>query len=710
MKKTQDDDFNTLFGDVQPVQDDTGAYRPILARWMMEIALMLEWYKPTSTRRRGSYPQVLDDDDFCSLTGMELYQDDDDTGKKSKTVTQWKALFKRRLEQTRKVKIDNSLPLFRNISLLADMLKLGQAEQMLLAFSAALSLFPLFRSAISSRNLGASNQLLHRILAQLSGLKEESFRSAVGEDSVLITSGLVRISSGVKDLESKVELFKAVSNAMLAPHNSIEELSSRFLKRATPPSLDLYNFPHLDADTQILLPYLQNAIGSRSAGANILLYGKPGVGKSEYVQVLAAALGTELYEIAFSDSDGDPIKGADRLQAFAFCQNLLSRSENALLIFDEIEDVFPGNNWEDDNKGSVGKAWINRTMEHNPVPALWVSNRIRQIDPAFLRRFDYSVQFPTPPASVRLSIAKHHLDCFNPTASWLERIAAAEEVTPAQLERAAKVARLAATSDSLKLVEKVLEKSCRLLGTGTIPGRIPSKTGYSLAYLNLDADVEALLVGLNHRPNASLCFYGPAGTGKSELARHIADCLGKPLLLKRASDILGMYVGESEKNIAEMFSEARQRDAILVLDEADSFLSDRRDAQRSWEVTQVNELLTQMEAFDGIFICTTNLMERLDPASLRRFSFKIKFDYLTRAQRWGMFQQELERLGGDTSVADGYEHEISNLDRLTPGDFAVAARQFELWGTAATAQKLYDQLTKECDAKGAPLRKIGFGT
>jgi transitional endoplasmic reticulum ATPase len=710
MKKTRDDDFNTLFGDVQSVQDDTGAYRPILARWMMEIALMLEWYKPTSTRRRGSYPQVLDDDDFCCLTGMELYQDDDDTGKKSKTVTQWKALFKRRLEQTRKVKIDNSLPLFRNISLLADMLKLGQAEQMLLAFSAALSLFPLFRSAISSRNLGASNQLLHRILAQLSGLKEESFRSAVGEDSVLITSGLVRISSGVKDLESKVELFKAVSNAMLAPHNSIEELSSRFLKRATPPSLDLYNFPHLDADTQILLPYLQNAIGSRSAGANILLYGKPGVGKSEYVQVLAAALGTELYEIAFSDSDGDPIKGADRLQAFAFCQNLLSRSENALLIFDEIEDVFPGNNWEDDNKGSVGKAWINRTMEHNPVPALWVSNRIRQIDPAFLRRFDYSVQFPTPPASVRLSIAKHHLGCFNPTASWLERIAAAEDVTPAQLERAAKVARLAATSDSLKLVEKVLEKSCRLLGTGTIPGRIPSKTGYSLAYLNLDADVEALLVGLNHRPSASLCFYGPAGTGKSELARHIADRLGKPLLLKRASDILGMYVGESEKNIAEMFSEARQRDAILVLDEADSFLSDRRDAQRSWEVTQVNELLTQMEAFDGIFICTTNLMERLDQASLRRFSFKIKFDYLTMAQRWGMFQQELERLGGETSAADGYEHKVSNLDRLTPGDFAVVARQFELWGTAATAQKLYDQLTKECDAKGAPLRKIGFGT
>jgi len=439
------------------------------------------------------------------------------------------------------------------------------------------------------------------------------------------------------------------------------------------------------------------------------MHGKPGVGKSEYVQLIARELGFELYEISFADSDGDPIKGTERLQSFVFCQNLLARDGKAMLIFDEIEDVFPGNRWEDDSRTTVCKAWVNRTMERNPVPAIWLSNRIRQIDPAFLRRFDYSVQFPTPPASVRLSIAQHHLGCFNPPTSWLERIAAAEEITPAQLERAAKVAHLAATPNSLKLVEQVLDKSCALLNTKAMPSRLPPRTGYNLDYLNLDIDVEALLAGLKIRPGSTLCFYGPAGTGKSELARHIADQVGKPLLMKRASDILGMYVGESEKNIAEMFAEARQQGAVLVLDEADSFLSDRREAQRSWEVTQVNELLTQMEAFDGTFICTTNLMERLDQASLRRFAFKVKFDYLTKPQRISMFRQELTRLGGDVTAADSYDPQVARLDRLTPGDFAVAVRQFELWGTAATAQKLYEQLAKECEAKGAPVRKIGFG-
>ena len=68
---------------------------------------------------------------------------------------------------------------------------------------------------------------------------------------------------------------------------------------------------------------------------------------------------------------------------------------------------------------------------------------------------------------------------------------------------------------------------------------------------------------------------------------------------------------------------------MLLLDEADSFLQDRRGAQRTYEVTEVNEMLQGMERFDGIFVCTTNLLDRIDQAALRRFTFKIKFMPLT---------------------------------------------------------------------------------
>ena len=142
-----------------------------------------------------------------------------------------------------------------------------------------------------------------------------------------------------------------------------------------------------------------------------------------------------------------------------------------------------------------------------------------------------------------------------------------------------------------------------------LPLRNTTHKKYNLDLINAKINLDKLIAGLKTTPSSIFCFYGPAGTGKSELARYIVDEIKMPVSVKRASDILSAWLGESEKNIAEMFSEAREQYALLVLDEADSFLADRRDAQRSWEVSQVNEFLTQIEAFEGIFVCTTNLMD-----------------------------------------------------------------------------------------------------
>jgi hypothetical protein len=308
-------------------------------------------------------------------------------------------------------------------------------------------------------------------------------------------------------------------------------------------------------------------------------------------------------------------------------------------------------------------------------------------------------------------MARHHLDLFDPPQNWIERLASNEEITPGQFERAAKVARIGSNGDNLRaleLVENVINRSTSLLGQRRTPSRNIIRTGYSLEWLNTDVPILSLVDGVKRRPKGTFCFYGAAGTGKSELARYMADQVGKQLVIKRASDILSPWVGVAEQNIAAMFDQARQQDAVLVLDEADSFLSDRRDAQRSWEVTQVNELLTQMEAFEGIFVCTTNLMSKLDQASLRRFAFKVKFDPLKTEQRIAMFRQELTRLAGDESECHAWETKVQGLDQLTPGDFAVAARQFELLDEPPTAGRLYDVLKKECESKGATPRKIGF--
>ncbi|MBS1224213.1 MAG: ATPase family, partial [Proteobacteria bacterium] len=503
------------------------------------------------------------------------------------------------------------------------------------------------------------------------------------------------------------DVWKDLPNILFTPHADAEALMARFLKRSPRRTLTLTNFPHLSQDTAATVGLLRAALDRRIPGTNLLLYGPPGVGKTEYAAVLAAAVGADLYEVDYADEDGNPIRGERRLRAFNLGQRLLARRDNALLLFDEVEDVFERNPFarlfgEEGDNATAGKAWINRTLENNPVPALWLTNDAESMNRAYLRRFDYAIRFNVPPQSVRIEIARHHLGDWAGEDDWLARIAAHEHLTPAQLERAAKLARHAGHGDleaNRALVRQALDRSATLLRQKRAPARNLVPTGYDLRFLNVDQDIPKLIAALQRRPHGVFCFHGPSGAGKSELARHIADRLEKPLLVKRASDLLDMYLGQTEQRLAAMFDDARQRDAVLVLDEADSFLRDRRGARHSWEVTQVNELLTQMEAFDGIFIATTNLMESLDAASLRRFPWKIRFDWLKPGQRWGMFAQEFARLGGDIAQALAWKDRVLQLDRLTPGDVAAVVRQYELWDETPSSGEFYRRVAAEVAAK-----------
>ncbi|MEI7995061.1 MAG: ATP-binding protein [Methylococcaceae bacterium] len=696
------------------------AYQPLLAIWAIQIAICCGWHRK---RRPTKLPDIFQEDDFASLTGIiPPVETDEDGDIKNMSASYSKLtnakllkLLKGRLSELGKEELPNNLPLFANVEIIGDIVGLSKTEKTLLIFAIALTSFPEFRKVIEARSHSVSTSALARVLAATLNLPKSEIVEALRDDALLSLTGIIQTEKGSRDFERKIEVADRFAEMLLVNAASEADLIKHFLKSADKPTLALSDYPHLASDLQALSAYLSNSLTQKVPGVNVLFYGAPGTGKTELVKALAASLEADLYEVAYTDADGDSVKGDERLKAFNLCQQILVRKPNAMLLFDEVEDVFERQSFFSmmfggGSNSEKGKAWINRSLEKSSTPAIWVTND-ESIDPAYLRRFDYSVRFPIPPQKVRQKIALHHLGQFNPTDDWLAHIASNDQVSPGQLERAAKVARISGAGDfeiAKKLVEQTLDRSVTLLGQKRVPNRNVLRTRYNLDFINTDMPVSKLVDAMKINPSGTFCFYGPAGTGKSELARYMADEIGKPLMLRRASDILSMWVGGSEKNIANMFAEARQQEAVLVLDEADSFLADRRDAKQSWEVTQVNELLTQMEAFEGIFVCTTNLMEKLDQASLRRFAFKLKFDYLNADQRWAMFTQELERLGGDLATAADWEKQVRNLSKLTPGDFAVAARQFAILNTPAVAGDLYRQLLEECKVKGGATGKIGF--
>ena len=236
-------------------------------------------------------------------------------------------------------------------------------------------------------------------------------------------------------------------------------------------------------------------------------------------------------------------------------------------------------------------------------------------------------------------------------------------------------------------------------------------TNYDLTLTNVESRfaLPRIVEALRRRGLGTLCLYGPPGTGKTALAEHIAAELQRPLLVRRASDLSSKFVGETEQNMARMFADAEAEEAVLLLDEADSFLRSRRRAERSYEVTEVNEMLQGMERFAGIFVCTTNLFEELDEAALRRFTFKIGFKPLTVEQRERMFVAEaLEGTGEPTAEQ---RTRLARLDALTAGDFAAVKRQIDVLGEAFDGDGFLSQLEAEHRVKPEvrERRGIGFG-
>jgi SpoVK/Ycf46/Vps4 family AAA+-type ATPase len=224
---------------------------------------------------------------------------------------------------------------------------------------------------------------------------------------------------------------------------------------------------------------------------------------------------------------------------------------------------------------------------------------------------------------------------------------------------------------------------------------------YLLDAINTDADMPKILKVMSafdakwknmqkgdRADSLNMLLYGAPGTGKTEFAKHIARTLDRKLIIKKASDLLNCYVGETEKAIRKMFKEAEEKKAILFLDEADSMIRDRSGAARNWEVTQVNEMLTQMENFKGIFIAATNFEGELDTASRRRFALKVKFGYLK--------PEGIEALWKGFFPKVEMPEAARSLRMLTPGDFNAAYASLRFYDESElTAEAVLNALKSE---------------
>ncbi len=617
----------------------------------------------------------------------------------------------------------------KNIDALAGLLQLNPAERALLLYGTLARYQRDLRGLLVEFKV-SSAQEAYAAIAAVAGVEAGDVAEALRAGSRLERVGMVEnlISEhNITDLADLMKVSEQLPPVLMREYPQPGDLMAVFTRPAAKTELTLGDFGFVAEDANVLCALLRNAVARKEPGVNVLLYGPPGTGKTELAKVCSAAAGLELYEVEYADRDGNSLSGRDRYRSLQISQVFLKGSREVALLFDEVEDVFPPISSEaaqliarldsadasstSMNSSVSGKAWVNQILETNPVPVIWVTNRIEQIDPAFRRRFQYHLLLKSPPPGAREALVARALAGAPVGEGFAAKLAERRALTPAQIRTAVRFAQLAHDGGDFEaLIQRQLGNADQALGSAGERGARPVVTAYDVGLLNVESrfEVARIIEALKRRGHGSLCFHGPPGTGKTALAEHIAAALGRPLMIRQASDIASKYVGETEQNMARMFEEAQCEGAVLLLDEADSFLRSRRLAERHYEVTEVNQMLQGMERFGGVFACTTNLFEDLDEAALRRFTFKLRFHALTREQRERMFAAEA--LDGNMARLDDEQRaRLAALDQLAAGDFAAVRRQVEILGEAFEPDEFLSQLESEHRVKPEVRQRRGIG-
>jgi transitional endoplasmic reticulum ATPase len=559
-------------------------------------------------------------------------------------------------------------------------------------------------------------------VAIMTGFKKTDVDKALSKSSTIIRSYLIN-----DDLLIPSEIVGFLEGAEDTPISN--RYFRNFIGQAVPLDCHTIDKKHIEMVRTIVRHK------PRDQGVNVLLYGEPGTGKTEFARSLGQSLGLSIYEINNLDEESEKEKGVNyfRFRALLACQRIVAVSTSLILI-DEADTLLNSVPAFFSIGPAAEKGQINRVLDDSKAFVIWITNRYDGIDDSTKRRFDYSIGFEKMTFSQRRAVWQHGLAKYKLAKclgdSEIESLASDYEINAGGIDVALRnAARVYEKTGKKKAVPEIIRTLLRAHLTildqdkTLIDTKKPNAPDYSLEGLNIRGDVSGTVsiiekfngywAAMDENAeirNMNLLLYGPPGSGKTEFAKFTARTMNRRLIVKRASDLLNCYLGETEKLIKRAFSEAECDKAILFIDEADSLLGNREGAAHSWEVSHVNELLTNMETLRGMLICATNFKKIVDSAAMRRFNIKLEFDYL-KPEGTSIFYNLFCGKLVPVPMTGQESASLGSIAGLTPGDFKVIYQKFSFFDKKELSHgRLIEALRQELRAKDAKYGKtMGFG-
>lgn len=523
-----------------------------------------------------------------------------------------------------------------------------------------------------------------------------------------------------------------------------EALVSALTWRAPKVSLSLKDdYVHLKERLWMAVNIIRMALIKKQRGVNIVIYQAPATEQLALATAITQEINATLHMVRVLDECGKIIPPSAKIMEYHLYQNVLQESdEDNVVVLNIGEGMMPVHSdtpfldpdIDDELRILHDSGMFAEMLDNNPVPTIWLDDQTDQIDNRLLGKFSFHLELPDSFAKAK---SKHIEENITPYVNhrWLTKVKNVNWITQSMVEKGAELIEMMGFSgdrdESEELLKVIWENEVDAQGgdrsvvrdslgnqrTGDDKKSISaSDTGdqsFSLNYLNLDINPGKVIRYLAKHHKGRFLLSGPPGTGKTEFAKFAANSIRRPAEVIKVSDVFDKWVGETEKRIEKIFQRASLKRSVLIIDEVDSLLQNRQGAQRRFEVSQVNQFLTELDNFKGILFASTNLPGEIEEAVLRRFSLKIQFNFLEPHQQWEYLREIIKREGG--ALPRGKKSTIAKnrcmqIQNLSPGDFRAVRGRLEIEDHLLNLDAWMTALEQEVGRKKAYVtsRRIGF--
>jgi SpoVK/Ycf46/Vps4 family AAA+-type ATPase len=687
----------------KPDEDLHGALSPLIKIWM---CIIYKYYQPPRSSELQSDIINISQHEIEAIEfqpDCHLLPDRDLFNKHIDSVLQYPDQLKFIIPDV----------IHEKLKTLSEFLRLSKVEQKLLLFAVSRYLSEGFDYLLSECKWWSRSKTIE-VIAHCLNEPVESIRCLFSTHNLLIDAGIIAgdfeklNDSG--SLASFLTMPESFVRYFLETDYQIENCFTGLFVRCAAPTVNEKDFSHLKNDLEIVKRLLRR----RSLRSKILIHGLSGVGKTQLGLLLATLTDNAPFQIVNASEKGKPLSPIERLTIYSRAQQYLSHHRNAVILFDDINIIFPDTNRNVIHSDQINTFWVRDIVRKSQIPSIWVVNSSQSLPSSILNEFDFVLEVVQPSVTKKVKLVTETISN-TPIDNLTRQTITTKSFTPKLLHNASRIANQLAKKKKHKnrIFRHILDAQFRAQTNESIGIQTDSQPplfDFDIELVNAAPNPRLFVDKIRAVNTARLCFYGVPGSGKSALARYIAKIKNKQLIVKRASDILRPFVGQTEIQIKNMFNDAIKSDAILLLDEVDTFLRSREMAYRSWEVSKVNELLSQMESFNGVLICTTNMMSNFDTAALRRFDLKMEFFYLSAQQVWKCFRKLSEQHGFKLAPNSAIRNEVMRCTRISLGDFVTLHRQFAFL-KPSSVEDILDRLKQEQRCKEIFANegsKIGF--